>query len=90
MKILIYHGKHGDEYFDISTDPLRRCAYRHLFNQLGGEGYYDEPDPDSRELKLFNAAVAGDDEGLIMFMRLRKDYDYEGIEEIEPRKINAR
>jgi len=83
MKILIYRGKHEDEYFDISTDELRRGAYRHLFDQLGGAGYYDCSDPESKELALFNRATEGDDVALIQFMKLRSRYAYEGIEEQE-------
>lgn len=91
MKILVYHGKHGDEHYDISTDRLRGNAYMKLFDTLGGGGYYDgDAEPD--EEKLFDKAAAGDEldvDEVIKFMQLRSDkgYEYERIEEIEPEKI---
>lgn len=89
MKILVYHGKHGDEYYDISTDHLRGNAYRKLFDVLGGAGYYDGPDPDSEELELFDKAAAGDEEAVVKFMQVRSDlqYEYERLEEIEPEQV---
>lgn len=39
-KILVYRGKHGDEYFDASTKELEESAYRKLFKLLDGNGYY--------------------------------------------------
>jgi len=91
VRILIYHGKHGDEYFNISTDSLRRGAYRHLFDQLGSVGYYDDPDPDSTELELFNKATIGDDRSVIKFMQVRNDlgYEYERIEELDVPEYEA-
>lgn len=89
MKILVYQGKHENEYFDISTDSLRRGAYRHLFDELGEAGYYDSCDPADEELKLFNRATAGDDAAVIQFMTWRKEHEYECIEEVDVPQYEA-
>jgi len=89
MKILVYHGKHGDEYYDISTDTLRGNAYRALFDRLGGRGFYDDSDPDEAERELFDLAAAGDERAVIKFMQRRSGsgYEYEGIEEVMPERL---
>jgi hypothetical protein len=89
MTILIYHGKHGNEYYDISTPALCKGAFRHLFDELGSEGHYDCSEPNERELELFNKAVDGDDKAVMQFLELRSraGYEYERISRVDAHQI---
>lgn len=92
MTILIYHGKHGEEYYNISTPALCRGAFRHLFDELGAEGFYDCSEPNERELELFNRAVRGDDDAVMEFIELRSNegYEYERISTVDAHEVQAK
>lgn len=85
MKILVTDEKHGPQYFDISAPELRIAAYRTLFEERAEDGWYDNSFATEAEETLFDRVVAGDDEALIAFMQERRDHQYEGFEEIEPK-----
>lgn len=90
MTIIIYHGKHEDEYYDGSSWELRIAAYRTIFNRLAEDGFYDEGRVPTEQEELFSKVIDGDDAALIEFMQQRSlDYgaDYEGIEEVEPLRM---
>jgi len=90
MKILIHHGKHGNEYWNASTNSLRQGAYRALFEQLGEAGYYEGSCWTHKEELLFNAAMNGSSEACIAFMQLRSGAQYESIEEVEVQERELR
>jgi hypothetical protein len=42
MKILVYKGKHGDQYYDASTPEKELASYAAIFAQLYEWGYYGD------------------------------------------------
>lgn len=42
MKLLIYHGKHGDEYWLADTPAWLEAAQRQLFKRLDEWGCYED------------------------------------------------
>ncbi len=57
-KILIYHGKHDNQYYDISTPKLESSSYKTLFKELDEDwGFYDDLKDDS-ELKESETRLA--------------------------------
>lgn len=74
VKILVYHGKHDDMYFDISTPEKRQEAFVRLFNVLSEEGFYDEsgsPTGNAKDIEKF------------LTRRSQEGYEYEEISERE-------
>lgn len=41
MTILVYHGKHGDEYLMADTEARLETAMRYLFKRFDGWGFYN-------------------------------------------------
>lgn len=41
VKLLVWKGKHGDEYFDVGTAAKKNAALRSLFAQLNDPGSWD-------------------------------------------------
>ena len=92
MQILIHHGKHGDEFYNISTPSLCRGAYRHLFDELRSEGHYECCEPKvPKELALFDKACKGDDVAAMQFIQLRSQigYEYEKVEMADVHEIEG-
>jgi len=57
-RILVYHGKHADQYYDISTPKLELASYKKLFKELDEDwGFYDDL-KDDEELKESETRLA--------------------------------
>jgi hypothetical protein len=79
MTILVYHGKHGDEYYRVDTPERIDAALRQLFTQLDEDGCYEDED--------VSKARAGDIGAIRQLLGSRQDCEYESwdIEEaIDP------
>lgn len=78
MKILIWHGKHGDEYFDASDENK---ALKFLFTIIDKTyKYYDSEYMDSYCTNLYEKAKAGDMAAIKRFLCERSLHEYEGWE----------
>ncbi len=77
MNILIYHGKHGDEYWLADTPERFRAAMRKLFTMLDEMGCYED-DPGLEQ------ARNGDHRFICHILQARNRYEYEGwdLEEV--------
>ena len=56
MRILIYHGKHGDDYYLVDTPERLEAALQRLFQQLDDWGCYDEGARCGRNWRHLNCA----------------------------------
>lgn len=72
MRILIYHGKHGDEYWLADTPERLEAALRKLFARLHEWGCYEDDEDGIAE------ACAGDIRAIKWILQRRQDYEYEG------------
>ncbi len=70
MRILIYHGKYGDEYLLADTPARIRAALRRLFKLLDEQGCYEDQ-PHVEE------ARNGDDRAIRFILASRKGCEYE-------------
>lgn len=50
VRILVYHGAHGDEYYLANTHEKRAAARQHIFMRLDAAGCYDDDDKELVEL----------------------------------------
>ncbi len=71
MRILIYHGKHGDEYMLADTTERLRAALKRLFKMLDEMGCYEGEE-------YLEDARNGNDQALRFILMSRKDCEYEG------------
>jgi len=72
MKILVYHGKYGNEYWLVDTPQRLEAAKRQLFKQLDDWGCYDSDEEGLAE------ARAGDPKAIRWVLDRRNGYEYEG------------
>lgn len=81
MRILIYHGKHGDQYWLADTPDRLEAALRKLFTELDALGCYAEDE--SRSLTL-QKAREGDARSIRHILESHKSYEYENwdLEEV--------
>ena len=91
MKILVFREKHGDRYFDASTDDERLLSAMRVFEERNKRGEYDRTDmARDREssgtrrggdaLKmgpLYDKAIVGDMQAALDFIHLRSRLGYE-------------
>lgn len=75
MTILIYHGKHGDEYYLADTPAQLEAAQRQLFKQLDDWHCYDDEDADH-----LARARSGKIRAIRGILESRCCYEYEGWE----------
>ncbi len=78
IKILIYKGKYGRQYYDISTEPQEDAVFLELFNMFNDLGYYGWTEPVTDERTNPKSAKR------LLTARCRKEYEYETFEIIEP------
>jgi hypothetical protein len=71
MRILIYHGKYGNEYWLADTPERLNAAMKRLFTFLDEQGCYDD-----NTLTLANAR-AGDERCIRLILERRRLYEYE-------------
>jgi hypothetical protein len=81
LRILVYHGKHGDEYWLADTPTRAAQAREALFKQLDEQGFYHDEDQDH-----LTKARAGDAIAIEGILESRghcgceyEEWDYEGI-----------
>ena len=77
MRILIYHGKHGDEYWLADTPQQLNAAMFRLFAILDGQQCYVEDEHRSFTLRM---ARMGNAQCVRAMLELHRDYEYEGWE----------
>ena len=76
MKILVWHGKYGEEYFD-ATDENK--ALKFLFNVIDKEyEYYDSEYMSPYCADLYEKAKAGNMAAIKRFLCERSGHEYEG------------
>jgi len=80
LRILVYHGKHGDEYWLADTPTRAMQAREILFNRLDEQGFY-EFDEDG----LLPKARSGDAQAIEIILDSRNGCEYESwhYEDIE-------
>jgi len=81
VSILVYHGKHGDEYWLADTPERLQAAMRQLFQMLDDWHCYKSSD------EGVAAARAGDARAVKGILMRHAGYEYEGwdiIEAIDP------
>lgn len=74
MQILIYHGKHGDQYWLADTPERLEAALRRLFTELDELGCYAEDE--FRSLTLAKARE-GDARSIRHILEDHKGCEYE-------------
>lgn len=72
VSILVYHGKHGDEYWLADTPERLEAAQRQLFKRLDGWHCYDSDEEGVTE------ARAGDIRAIRWLLNRHNGYEYEG------------
>lgn len=78
MKILVWYGKHGEEYFVASDE---RKALKFLFTIIDEEyGYYEPEYMDKEDVALYEKAKTGNVRDIHRFMLSRNGHEYEGWE----------
>jgi len=79
IRILVYRGKHGDEYWLADTPARTKQAMTALFNQLDEEGFYEDENVNHLEM-----ARDGDFKAIKGILESRECYEYEewSLEEI--------
>lgn len=70
-QILVYHGKHGDEYYLADTPERLAAAKAELFTMLDGQGCYDDNTPG------INRARDGDPHAIARILCTRRHCEYE-------------
>ena len=75
MRILIYHGKHEDQYWLADTPQQLEAALRKLFTELDELGCYTEDE--FRSLTLANARE-GDARCIRHILESHRFHEYEG------------
>ena len=80
MRILVHHGKHGDQHWLADTSERLEAALRRLFTEIDELGCYAEDE--FRSLTL-QKARGGDARCIRYILERRKDREYEdwGLEE---------
>ncbi len=77
IRIIIYDGKHGQEYWIAETREQVRAALRELFTMLDGMGCYtDWSNNDIQD--LLPEARGGSHRAIYEILRARQSYEYEG------------
>jgi len=71
MRILIYYGKHGEQYWLADTKKRTQQAQRALFDQLDAEGCYEDDEP------FLEMAREGDPEVIDCILTSRQTCEYE-------------
>lgn len=81
MRILVYNGKHGDEYWMADTPERAAGAREALFKMLDEMGFYEYDVEDG----LLSLARGGHPHSINAILRVRNGYEYEtwGYEEAE-------
>ena len=74
MRLLIYHGKHRDQYWLADTPDRLEAALRILFTELDALGCYT--DDEIRSLTL-QEAREGDAHSIRHILESHKSYEYE-------------
>jgi hypothetical protein len=75
IPILVYHGKHGDEYWLADTPERLEIAQRKLFTRFNEWGCYDF-ERDTFNVMLV-AARSGDMQYIRQILESRRNYEYE-------------
>ena len=70
-QILVYHGKHGDEYYLADTPERLTAAKAELFTMLDGQGCYDDNTPHIAQ------AREGDPQAIAHILGTRRHCEYE-------------
>lgn len=78
MRVLVWHSKYGDVIVSAIDDDELGRAYLYLFDQMDGEGYYNDMDNDW-QLTCWQRARQGDADAAEDLLEVRNDYEYEGI-----------
>lgn len=79
VQMIVARGKHEVKYLIGRTREEFAAALRYMFEANKAEGYYHRDYMESRrELDLLEEAESGDSDALAMFMRLRREHEYEG------------
>jgi hypothetical protein len=76
VNILIYSGKHGNQYWLVDTEARLHAAFRALFTMLDADGCYDEDDRDIGD--MLEAARSDDIKSIKTILEIRDNYEYEG------------
>jgi hypothetical protein len=81
MKILIWHSKGGDVYWDASTPEKESAAYLAMFKEMNDQGDYECCPPENGQEPYYEKAKAGDAAAAKKFLTIRsgRDYEYEGL-----------
>ena len=74
--VLVYHGKHGDEYWLVDTPARRDAAFRALFKMLDDFHCYAGGGAKFRE--MLGKASNGDTQCVKAILESRFGYEYEG------------
>lgn len=86
MSILVLKEKHGDRHFSFNTPEELRLLAAHIVRERQKEGYFYE---DAQHDKLLIQALKGDNQAALRFLHNRSDYEYEGIETVEPETLET-
>lgn len=76
MKILVFHEKYGDIYYDASTQQKKDNALVFVVNERIREGWYDPTVEELAQKSLNNGSVE-------KFLMSRCRFEYEGFETVE-------
>lgn len=76
QKIIVFKEKHGNRYFDASTDEKVQAVALKIFNERLKEGYW-YMDIEQRHQKYFNQAKDGNAKSALIFLQGRSNSSYE-------------
>jgi hypothetical protein len=81
VKILIWHSKGGDIYWDASTPDKEKAAHLAMFREMDEQGDYECCEPEGPQVSLYGLAKTGDAAAAKKLLTIRSDknYEYEGL-----------
>lgn len=79
MKILVYHGKFGDDYWLADTPEQQEAAFKKLFQGLDSFGFYNY----DSDYETVAAARQGDRKAIRRILESRCHYEYEKWDLVE-------
>lgn len=85
MSLIIFKEKHGDRYFNFTTEKELHLIARFIIRERHEDGWYEG----TKKNILLAMALEGDGASALRFLHDhdRTDYEYESLEIVEPETV---